>query len=700
MTGETNDRSATDDGTGQTAESSDGERRESNASHEPEPRETWTDGPDAPVPPNATTTGDLVAALNQASAGESVSCIRVSLASEDGSGMAAVLDDLSDEPTVVGTSDDVAVGPDRPDVLDVLLAVEHDPIVASSAISLLEGVDGVSFATYAGEDLRPGVGDDPRDTDSDPNADEETPAADGTTSSDRSWSTDRSCEEPADPAARSPGPPVRAPADEIVGGAEQPTAPDEPPSFDDLVSEVSAVGYEELVTEVEGLDIEAEDPVDPLEGVDLQPRSGVSATGEGDDGPEQDAGVDAAGVDAPEDSSNPEKTDGRRDAGDGDSAPSDGTSPERVGTSVEGDPPVDGNVPGDASDGLFPTTFGDARGPTGMNEDVADGARADANQVGFDREGDRPSGPDTDPSATPDADGDRAGVDGDLVGVDGDALVSAFVSALDERDLNDEELATVRSALGISSPNSVRARVEHLATRVNELLAYRDALESIVEDGDADRSADVESDVESLESKVGSLATDVESLDAAVDDFGADLSAVRTDLEAIRSEVDDVRSDAGLRGDVDQLGVEVRDLTEWLESLAERTDALEDRLDEQVDQVASIAVTVERHDAALESQTDRAGSDDVGHAEGDLESAFEERFDRLDEQIEEIRGTLDAVETWRERLESALLSDDEAVSPDAIDLDDSIALDAGATAGRGDGQIPTGDDEGGVDDDV
>ncbi|MEF8758054.1 MAG: hypothetical protein V5A33_07435, partial [Halobacteriales archaeon] len=158
-------------------------------------------------------------------------------------------------------------------------------------------------------------------------------------------------------------------------------------------------------------------------------------------------------------------------------------------------------------------------------------------------------------SSDPAEDADREDLE-----LDPEAVLSALVTALDGRTLREEELSTVREALGLTSPESVRARVQHLGGRVDELMAYRDALESFIDETDGGKRIErLDDRVEELDDDVATtanLATAVEERterqsralaefaeraadrERRIDELAADQDALAADLEERIDEFD------------------------------------------------------------------------------------------------------------------------------------------------------------------
>lgn len=359
----------------------DGQNPGSGAQWSVDPIRTWATGRREPNPPTAAETADLATAAGTTGNSDVLTAIRVVLEEPGRDTRRTVLTDLSPEPGILDTSTGYDCGPDDDDAFDVLLASEHDSLVASSALATLDAVEGAAVASYRTDDL----GIEPDDGGE--------AASDG------------------------------AVAEAIEGDRAN---GDSAPSFEELDAELSPVDYDELVADLD--------------------EAGI---GPDDDEAAIDRALREADADRSDDADAKERQDDR---------------------GPEGESPV-------AGDG-------------GATTDESDDHPSRAAFVG-----DPPAGPGP-PDPADDADGD----DEEL---DPEAVLSALVTALDDRTLREEELSTVREALGLTSPESVRARVDHLSGRVDELMAYRDALESFIDETDGGKR------VERIDQEVDALAEDL-----------------------------------------------------------------------------------------------------------------------------------------------------------------------------------------------
>ena len=210
--------------------------------------------------------------------------------------------------------------------------------------------------------------------------------------------------------------------------------------------------------------------------------------------------------------------------------------------------------------------------------------------AGDEKEGGEPSGSDHDASseaATVPADDVAEPNDGSTPSAAHDSLVSELATEIQEGNVDDDDLMTLRDALGLDLASaSVEARIEHLQSELSDLEAYTDALEGFLdEEGDAqtliaeardgydeaiDRIDDLETQITDVQSELDERLEAIdetidetidEQLDAEIDDLRSDLQAVEEQLE---TEADARRA---IKSDVDTLSDDVAEVAEMRDRL-------------------------------------------------------------------------------------------------------------------------------------
>ncbi|MEF8774465.1 MAG: hypothetical protein V5A37_07080, partial [Halobacteriales archaeon] len=197
------------------------------------------------------------------------------------------------------------------------------------------------------------------------------------------------------------------------------------------------------------------------------------------------------------------------------------------------------------------------------------------------------------------ADGTRAGVGHTpATADDDDGVVDRLVEELEQGTVDDDQLATLREALGVQQRESVRTQVSHLQSQMAEMEAYVDALEEFINEHGEGR--------------------------ALIEEFSAELSETRSSLSDLRSTVGRLQSSV-------EAGREER--TDLQSSL----DAVETRLDEFED-----AVPVEEDVAALADRVDG------------LEASVDAEVGELADELAAVQETAESNAAWRRQVVDAV----------------------------------------------
>lgn len=258
-------------------------------------------------------------------------------------------------------------------------------------------------------------------------------------------------------------------------------------------------------------------------------------------------------------------------------------------------------------------------------------------------------------------DGGDADGPGEVANRSGDpdpgTVVEGLVSALEDDAITDEQRRTLVDALTDDSPpKTLLVKLDHLQREVDELAAYKEALEAFIDEyGSGEGLVDevratmqeFAADVEGVSEEVQRLGEAVAATDARLDDVdervatvddrvGAvdDVAATVDDHGARLAELDQLASDVDALGDVETRLESVRsdldDLREAVEANDGAGEAVEERLASVEDDVADLDARV----VALESETDGT-VDDVERRLADVEQrlseqeAWQQRFQQL-----------------------------------------------------------------------
>jgi hypothetical protein len=190
-------------------------------------------------------------------------------------------------------------------------------------------------------------------------------------------------------------------------------------------------------------------------------------------------------------------------------------------------------------------------------------------------------------------DGDGAGSAGAVPG----SVAAALAAELRAGDVDEADLDVLSDHLDVGVPTSVDARIERLQSRVEDVLAYRDALGAFLDEegtGEAvlaevrddlaevreqiasmdERLADADANSAALEERLVEIRETVEETDEAVEDLtrrlDEDVEASLADLEA---RIDDLETDieerlADAESDVAGIHAELEELREFRDRLS------------------------------------------------------------------------------------------------------------------------------------
>jgi uncharacterized coiled-coil protein SlyX len=195
-------------------------------------------------------------------------------------------------------------------------------------------------------------------------------------------------------------------------------------------------------------------------------------------------------------------------------------------------------------------------------------------EEGADSEGETDDEPDT--GSSEQGEGTDSEGETDVDTATDESVVEALAAELDSGEVDDDTVAELRNALGVTTSGSADARIEHLQSQVADLEAYVDALEEFLdEEGDAQTLIDdVRGDYAEVTGRVDDLEADVTELSSTVDErIDAELAGVEDDVESLEADVAELSSTVDERIDAELAGVE-----DDVESLEAKLERMEDDL--------------------------------------------------------------------------------------------------------------------------
>lgn len=226
---------------------------------------------------------------------------------------------------------------------------------------------------------------------------------------------------------------------------------------------------------------------------------------------------------------------------------------------------------------LVEAVDGSPAGPDPSRErDSIDSAGALANGAGSTATVD-PAGPSDQPAERPEPSDDvpaealRGSRDTEP-SAHGGSLVDGLLDELQRRELSADEQALVRAELGVERTPSEAVRLDHVQATVDDLVAYRDALEGFIdEQGPAQALVEeIRGTLEDHTAELDRLESAVNDLEAAVESLGATQAADVERLEDRLTSVENELSEelTSLDDDLDAVQGELHRLQEWREKLS------------------------------------------------------------------------------------------------------------------------------------
>lgn len=187
---------------------------------------------------------------------------------------------------------------------------------------------------------------------------------------------------------------------------------------------------------------------------------------------------------------------------------------------------------------------------------------------------------------------------------EGDSLVSALAAEIQQGGVSDEELTTLREALGITEDaGSTAARLDQLQRDMGDLRAYTAALEEFLDEngtgeelieGFEEQVEGMTERVSTLESELNAVSETVEevkTVESDVETVAADVNRVETELSAVSDEVQTVDEElSAVSGDIESVEETLSELEKQVETLASQVtdEDIEERIDDMSQAVSDL----------------------------------------------------------------------------------------------------------------
>ena len=114
------------------------------------------------------------------------------------------------------------------------------------------------------------------------------------------------------------------------------------------------------------------------------------------------------------------------------------------------------------------------------------------------------------------------------------SLLRSLIEELEDGSLSEEERTALRSGLGVEPPNSVAVRLRHVQEQVDDIVAYRNALEEFIdENGEATEVLD------DVRAQFEAIETRIETLETHLSDLEGDLERVENRQQAAFEEIEE-----------------------------------------------------------------------------------------------------------------------------------------------------------------
>lgn len=154
---------------------------------------------------------------------------------------------------------------------------------------------------------------------------------------------------------------------------------------------------------------------------------------------------------------------------------------------------------------------------------------------------------------------------------DGERVVDALVEALREDRVSDEQRSVLREELGTNPSTSTDVRFRHLQSRLEDVVAYADAMEEFLDEE-------------------GTAKDVLDELRAEVDAFDSDLDEIRDTLDTAAAERDGLEREVGdITDEVDRLVAERERLDDQVTALTEEVESLREEVADMASMRAQLA---------------------------------------------------------------------------------------------------------------
>lgn len=221
-----------------------------------------------------------------------------------------------------------------------------------------------------------------------------------------------------------------------------------------------------------------------------------------------------------------------------------------------------------------------------------------------------------------------------------DDILSKLVDQLESADAEDDDVETLREYLMPESQKSMDVRMQHIQSRMDDLAAYTEALEGLIDEH-------------------GTATEFMSKMESDIDDVSTEIEAVRSETTTAETERQEIRDRlSGVESTIEEVD---DDLRARLDNLYEELDSIRESIEEQENQVQNLRETV--YDHAEELDTLQEHQDELDQLDDRIEStsdqledhrdALDQRLSTLSNQVNELQNTFEAdLDSLQDEVES------------------------------------------------
>lgn len=216
-------------------------------------------------------------------------------------------------------------------------------------------------------------------------------------------------------------------------------------------------------------------------------------------------------------------------------------------------------------------------------------------------------------------------------------LLPKLIEELQSSEVDEEQLEVLREHVAPESSKSMDVRMQHIQSRMDDLAAYTEALEGLIDKhGTASEFMnEIETEFESINTQLADLRTETQSSEAVREEF-------MDRLEEVESSMQDVNEDLHAR--TENIYDELDSIRETVDSREETLESLTSSVDRQEAELDSVANRLESTEAEIRSEVSEL-SGEVADFEGrmdDHRATFDQRLSSISNEIVEVKQTVES----------------------------------------------------------